>query len=110
MKVPCTQAPKQEQRGRRVTPLQDTYLGTQMTSFTARIFTACRCWLNASPSTGLRSCADLLEPTAGSGSWLVSSQSAEKGKLAELAGEQGRLDRAVGAGCGEAAEQEDREQ
>lgn len=93
-----------------MTPLQDTYLGTQMTSFTARIFTACRCWLNASPSTGLRSCTDLSEPTAGLGSWLVSSQSEEKGKLAELAGEQGRLDRAMGAGCGEAAEQEDREQ
>lgn len=67
-----------------------------MTSFTARIFTACKCWLNASPSTGLRSCSGLSEPRVGSSSLLVSPLSVEKSRLEELAGEQGTLERDVG--------------
>lgn len=65
--VPLTTAPKQEHwTDQKWHPhIRKTYLGTQMRSLTARTFTACRCWLNVSPSMGARSGSDLSEVTVG---------------------------------------------
>lgn len=62
-----TTAPKQEPWTSQKWHLhiKKTYLGTQMRSLTARTFTACRCWLNVSPSMGARSGSDLSEVTVG---------------------------------------------